>query len=248
VNRATLAKNPDDVTRMFDEAAHRYDRTNTLLSGGRDRVWRARTRAALGLRAGDRCLDVACGTGVSTEELARSGATVIGIDRSPGMVSQGGGRSVDIRVGDALSLPFEAHAFDAVTIMFGLRNVVDPVAALREMARVTRPGGRLVVCEFSHPVWPPFRTLYLHYLMGGLPRIARGVSSNPAAYTYLSDSILAWPDQPRLATMIKEAGWGHVAWRNLTGGIVALHRATLPQASDASASDASGSGPREPRT
>ncbi|MGP3977969.1 demethylmenaquinone methyltransferase [Streptomyces sp. 8N114] len=228
MSRATLAKDPDEVTRMFDEAAGRYDRTNTLLSGGQDKLWRARTRAALALAPGERCLDVACGTGVSTEELAQSGATVIGIDRSPGMVACGAARSLDLRVGDALALPFEAATFDAVTIMFGLRNVVDPGAALREMARVTRPGGRLVVCEFSHPTWTPFRTVYLRYLMGGLPWIADRISSNPDAYTYLSDTIRAWHDQRSLAALIREAGWTRVAWRNLTGGIVALHRALAP--------------------
>ncbi len=223
--RATLAKQPDDVSRMFDQAAPRYDVTNTVLSGGRDRMWRARTREALALRPGERCLDVACGTGVSTEELARSGAAVVGIDRSPGMVSQGARRPVALQVGDALALPFDDASFDAVTIMFGLRNVVDVPAALREMARVVRPGGRLVVCEFSHPTWAPFRTAYLRYLMGGLPRIARHASSNPDAYTYLSDTIRAWHDQRTLAAVITGSGWDRVAWRNLTGGIVALHRA-----------------------
>ncbi|WP_344488856.1 demethylmenaquinone methyltransferase [Streptomyces enissocaesilis] len=226
--RATLAKRPDDVSRMFDQAAHRYDLTNTVLSGGRDRMWRTRTREALALCPGERCLDVACGTGVSTEELARSGATVVGIDRSPGMVKQGEHRPVTLQVGDALALPFDNASFDAVTIMFGLRNVVDVPAALREMARVVRPGGRLVVCEFSHPTWVPFRTLYLRYLMGGLPRIARCASSNPDAYTYLSDTIRAWHDQRTLSAMITGAGWEQVAWRNLTGGIVALHRAVRP--------------------
>lgn len=234
--RATLAKRPDDVSAMFDQAARRYDLTNTLLSAGRDRMWRTRTREALALRPGERCLDVACGTGVSTEALARSGATVVGIDRSPGMVRRGAHRPVTLRVGDALSLPFADAEFDAVTIVFGLRNVVDVPAALREMARVVRPGGRLVVCEFSHPAWSPFRTVYLRYLMRGLPRVARRVSSNPDAYTYLSDTIRAWYDQPRLARMIADCGWSRVAWRNLTGGIVALHHAVRPAEPDASAS------------
>ncbi|GAA0445387.1 demethylmenaquinone methyltransferase [Streptomyces olivaceiscleroticus] len=231
MSRATLEKDPDDVTRMFDEAAARYDRTNSLLSAGRDRAWRARARTVLGLRPGERCLDVACGTGVSTTELARSGATVIGVDRSPGMVARGADRPVDLHVADALALPFADDSFDAVTIMFGLRNVVDPVAALTEMARVTRPAGRLVVCEFSHPTWAPFRAVYLRYLMRGLPWIARKVSSNPDAYTYLSDTIRAWHDQQSLATAIREAGWSQVAWRDLSGGIVALHRALAPAGS-----------------
>ncbi|WP_228974696.1 demethylmenaquinone methyltransferase [Streptomyces sp. DH12] len=228
MSRATLARQPDAVTRMFDQAAHRYDITNTVLSAGQDRIWRARTRQALALRPGERCLDVACGTGVSTEALARSGATVVGIDRSPGMVGRGAHRDVTLQVGDALSLPFEDARFDAVTIMFGLRNVVDAPTALREMSRVVRPGGRLVVCEFSHPTWEPFRTVYLRYLMGGLPRIARWTSSNPDAYTYLADTIRAWHDQRALADVIARSGWTRVSWRNLTGGVVALHRATRP--------------------
>ena len=115
-----------------------------------------------------------------------------------------------------------------MTISFGLRNIVDPAAGLREMLRVTRPGGRLVVCEFSHPTWAPFRTVYTEYLMRALPSIARAVSSSPDAYVYLAESIRAWPDQAGLAALIDGAGWGGVEWRNLSGGTVALHRATRP--------------------
>ncbi|MBO0877951.1 MAG: class I SAM-dependent methyltransferase, partial [Pseudonocardia sp.] len=129
---------------------------------------------------------------------------------------------------DALHLPFADASFDAVTISFGLRNLVDPAAGLAEMARVTRPGGRLVVCEFSTPTWPPFATLYRNYLMRALPAIATRVSSNPDAYVYLAESIRAWPDQAELARKIAAAGWTHVRWRDLTGGIVALHRARRP--------------------
>jgi demethylmenaquinone methyltransferase/2-methoxy-6-polyprenyl-1,4-benzoquinol methylase len=132
--------------------------------------------------------------------------------------------------GDGTRLPFADNTFDAVTISFGLRNIVDPRAGLREMLRVTRPGGRLVVCEFSHPTWAPFRTVYIEYLMKALPPIARAVSSSADAYVYLAESIRAWPDQPGLAKRIEEAGWGEVKWRNLSGGIVALHRATKPLA------------------
>lgn len=209
---------------MFDGVAAGYDRTNTVLSFGQDRLWRRATRRALDLRPGERVLDLAAGTGVSTRELALSGAYAVGADISLGMLREGRGR-VPLLAGDALALPFRAGSFDAVTISFGLRNVYDPGAALRELARVTRPGGRLVVCEFSQPVWAPFRTAYLGYLMRALPPIARGVSSNPDAYVYLAESIRAWPDQAGLASLIAAAGWGRVAWRNLTGGIVALHRA-----------------------
>lgn len=228
MSRASLAKRPSDVAAMFDGVARRYDLTNTVLSGGQDRLWRRATRRALRLTPTDRCLDIAAGTGVSTEELARSGADVIGCDFSLGMLTAGSHRPVPLVAADALALPFADGAFDAVTISFGLRNIVDMPAALREMARVTRPGGRLVVCEFSHPVWPPMRTVYGEYLLRGIPEVARRVSSNPDAYVYLAESIRAWPDQPALAARIAAAGWDRVGWRNLTGGVVALHRATRP--------------------
>jgi demethylmenaquinone methyltransferase/2-methoxy-6-polyprenyl-1,4-benzoquinol methylase len=215
---------------MFDGVAKRYDRTNTILSFGRDRSWRRATRSALALSPGQRCLDLAAGTGVSTEELARSGAYVVGADISLGML-QVGHRvrpNLPLLAGDALALPFADGAFDSVTVSFGLRNIVDTASALREMARVTRPGGRLVVCEFSAPVNPVFRRVYLEYLMRALPTVARRVSSNPDAYVYLAESIRAWPSQPELAAIIGGAGWSSVAWQNLTGGIVTLHRAARP--------------------
>lgn len=212
---------------MFDGVAKRYDLTNTVLSFGQDRGWRRATRAALRLEPGEQVLDLAAGTGVSTEELARSGAYAVGADISVGMLSTGHRTRPDLPLlaGDALALPCRDGVFDAVTISFGLRNVVDVDGALRELARVTRPGGRLVICEFSHPTSAPFRTVYMSYLMRALPEVARRVSSNPDAYVYLADSIRAWPDQAELATRIGAAGWGAVAWRNLTGGVVALHRA-----------------------
>jgi demethylmenaquinone methyltransferase/2-methoxy-6-polyprenyl-1,4-benzoquinol methylase len=140
------------------------------------------------------------------------------------MLRAGRHRPVPLVAGDALRLPFADGVFDAVTISFGLRNVADTAAALTEMARVTRPGGRIVVCEFSQPVWAPFRTVYTEYLMRALPEVAQRVSSNPDAYVYLAESIRAWPDQAGLATLLQGAGWTNVAWRNLTGGVVALHR------------------------
>lgn len=212
---------------MFDGVASRYDLTNTVLSFGQDRRWRRATRAALRPGPGERILDVGAGTGVSTAELATSGAYVVGVDLSLGML-RAGRRSrphVTLLAGDALRLPFADGSFDAVTISFALRNVSDVDAALHELARVTRPRGRLVVCEFSTPVNPAFRTVYLSYLMRSLPAVARRVASNPDAYVYLAESIRAWPDQPSLAARIGAAGWRNVAWRNLTGGIVALHRA-----------------------
>lgn len=229
VTRADLDKQPHEVAEMFDGVAERYDLTNTVLSFGQDRGWRRATRAALGLRPGERVLDVGAGTGVSTQELTRSGAFAVGADLSIGMLRAGKHTrpEVPLLAGDALRLPFPDGTFDAVTISFALRNVVDTEAALRELGRVTRPGGRLVVCEFSHPVNPAFRTIYLQYLMRSLPAVATAVSSNPEAYVYLAESIRAWPDQEALAARIGATGtWNRVGWRNLTGGVVALHRAT----------------------
>ncbi|MFC4375797.1 demethylmenaquinone methyltransferase [Nocardia halotolerans] len=222
--RASLDKKPHEVASMFDGVAKRYDLTNTVISGGQDRYWRWATRRALALRPGERVLDLGAGTGVSTVELGKSGAWCVATDFSQGMLSAGRFRQLPMVAGDAMALPFADDSFDAVTISFALRNVADIDLAMREMLRVTKPGGRLVVCEFSTPVFGPFRTLYMEYLMKALPRVARAVSSNPDAYVYLAESIRAWPNQRRLGRRIAEAGWDSVQWRDLTGGVVALHR------------------------
>src|ERR1700749_2859143 len=214
---------------MFDGVARRYDVTNTVLSLGQDRHWRRDTRAALPIRPGHKVLDLAAATAVSTCELQKSGAWCLAADFSVGMLAAGAARDVPKVAADATRLPFGDGVFDAVTISFGLRNVVDQQAALREMARVTRPGGRLVVCEFSTPTNALFATVYKEYLMRTLPRVARAVSSNPDAYVYLAESIRAWPDQAGLARRIADAGWAGVRWRNLTGGVVALPPATKPE-------------------
>ncbi|MEO9220457.1 MAG: demethylmenaquinone methyltransferase [Mycobacteriaceae bacterium] len=224
--RAGLDKNPREVAAMFDDVAARYDLTNSVLSFAQDRRWRRLTREALHPQSGERVLDLAAGTAVSTVELTRSGAWCVATDFSQGMLRAGLSRRVPMVAGDALHLPYADDVFDAVTISFGLRNVVAYRAGLAELARVTRTGGRLVICEFSTPTWAPFRTVYLEYLMRALPAVARAVSSNPTAYVYLAESIRAWPAQARLAAEIQAAGWSSVGWRNLTGGVVALHRAT----------------------
>lgn len=224
--RAGLDKRPAEVAAMFDRVAGRYDLTNTVLSGGLDAGWRRATRSALGAQPGSTVLDVAAGTAVSTVELAAGGVRAIACDFSQGMLRAGAARPVPKVAGDAMALPLADSSVDGVVISFGLRNVADPRAALREFARVTRPGGRLVVCEFSSPTWSPFRTVYTEYLMRALPQIARAVSSNPEAYVYLAESIRAWPAQAELATWLQETGWAGVEWRDLTGGVVALHRGT----------------------
>ncbi len=225
--RATLAKRRADVATMFDQVAARYDLANDVISLGQDRSWRRATVAAVDAGPGERVLDLAAGTGTSSAPFVRAGAQVVATDLSLGMLAVGRSRrpALSFVAGDALQLPFADASFDAVTISFGLRNVEDTIAALEEIRRVTRPGGRLVVCEFSTPTWAPFARLYTEYLIAALPRIAALVSSNPVAYRYLAESIRAWPDQQRLAAIISKAGWSDVAWRNLSGGIVALHRA-----------------------
>jgi len=230
VTRADLAKQPSQVAAMFDGVARNYDRTNTVLSLRQDRAWRRAVVRALDLRPGERVLDLAAGTGTSTEPFADLGADAVACDFSRGMLAVGAARRPDIPfvAGDAVALPFADASFDAVTISFGLRNVVEPQRALAELLRVTRPGGRVVVCEFSRPTLPVFRTVYTEYLMRALPVIARRVATNPEAYVYLAESIRAWPDQAGLAAWLRDAGWAGVAWKDLTGGIVALHRGVRP--------------------
>lgn len=213
---------------MFDEVASRYDITNDVLSVFQDRRWRRAVTAAVGAQRGERVLDLAAGTGTSTEPFIAASATAVACDFSVGMLSVGRRARPDVRfvAGDATRLPFADETFDAVTISFGLRNLHDVDEGLSEMLRVTRHGGRLVVCEFSQPTFAPFRTVYVEYLMKALPYVATRVSSSPDSYVYLAESIQAWPDQQALATVIGRSGWEGVEYRNLSGGIVALHRAT----------------------
>ncbi|WP_432573649.1 demethylmenaquinone methyltransferase [Kineococcus sp. SYSU DK005] len=224
---ADLTKRPRQVSAMFDDVAQRYDVTNDVLSAGQDRLWRRAVVRAVDARPGELVLDLAAGTGTSSEPFADRGVRVVPCDFSLGMVRTGKLRRPDLpfTAGDATRLPFADGAFDAVTISFGLRNVVDVDRALREMARVVRPGGRLVVCEFSTPPNPLLRRAYGAYLHHGLPRVAGLVSSHGEAYGYLMESIDAWPDQRALARRVGAAGWERVQWQDLSAGIVALHRA-----------------------
>lgn len=226
MSRARLDKDPAEVAAMFDEVAARYDITNDILALGQTRLWRRAVVNAVDPQPGERVLDLAAGTGTSSLPFARRGAEVVACDFSLGMLRVGRSRcpGLSFVAGDALRLPFGDGAFDAASMSFGLRNTADPAAALRELRRVVRPGGRLVVCEFSQPSLPPLATWYTDYLMRALPAVARRVSSNPDAYVYLAESIRAWPNQADLAAMMQAAGWQQVQWLNLTGGIVALHR------------------------
>lgn len=212
---------------MFDGVAKRYDAMNSIMTLGAVDLWRDLVVDAVEPAPGRRILDLAAGTGTSSATFAARGADVFPTDISMGMLQTGHRRQPDLHfvAGDATKLPYADDSFDAVTISYGLRNVENTAAALSEMLRVTRPGGRLVVCEFSTPIWRPFRHLYRDYLLGAIPAMAKLASSNSDAYNYLAESILAWPDQQTLADQMSDAGWQSVAWRNIAGGIVALHRA-----------------------
>ncbi|MFL6241116.1 MAG: demethylmenaquinone methyltransferase [Actinomycetes bacterium] len=226
MSRAGLDKGAEQVASMFDDVAERYDVTNDVLSLGQDRWWRRSVTGAVDAQPGEQVLDIAAGTGTSTEPFRAVGAQVVACDFSLGMLRVGRRRRPHLPfvAGDALALPFAGDTFDAVTISFGLRNVADVDQALREFHRVTKPGGRLVVCEFSLPTQPVLKPAYNQWLQL-LPRIARRVASNPEAYVYLAESIQAWPPPPSLAQRVAAAGWSQVGWRGLTGGIVTVHTA-----------------------
>ena len=228
MSRAGLDKNPRDVAEMFDGVAQGYDRTNSVMTMGFDRRWRWLTRKVLEASPGERILDLAAGTAVSTTEYAKSGAWCVAADFSLGMLRSGKHRAVPKVAADAFHLPFASDSFDAVTVSFGLRNMADTVAALREMCRVVRPGGRLVICEVSQPPFRPIRWLHYNVVLRLLPRITRPFSSNKDAYSYLAESMRDWHDQRELGLLITEAGWDEVEWLNLTFGVVALHRAVKP--------------------
>jgi demethylmenaquinone methyltransferase / 2-methoxy-6-polyprenyl-1,4-benzoquinol methylase len=241
MTRANLDKRPGEVSAMFDKVAGRYDLMNDVLSLGQDRWWRRIVARAVGAQAGDLVLDLAAGTGTSSRSFTVAGASCVACDFSLGMLQFGASRArsdqtepagqpgpsrpgpVRFVAGDALQLPFRDQAVDAVTISFGLRNVADTVAALAEMRRVTRPGGRLVVCEFSAITIAPVDMIYRRYLLHVLPAIARRTARNPEAYEYLAESIVDWPAQRELAGLIRAAGWSAAKWRNLSLGAVAVH-------------------------
>jgi demethylmenaquinone methyltransferase/2-methoxy-6-polyprenyl-1,4-benzoquinol methylase len=226
-----MDKQPDEVSGMFDDVAPNYDRTNAVMSVGNSALWRVATVRAVEPKAGERILDLAAGTGTSSAALARTGATVVAVDLSPGMIAEGRKRHPRIEFVEANGerLPFGDDEFDAVTISFGLRNIEHPKIALAEMYRVLKPGGRLVICEFSKPPRALFRTGYQVYTKFAMPIIAKVTSSNSEAYDYLAESIRNWPDQGTLSQWIRGVGFTRVAYRNLTAGVVALHRGHKPE-------------------
>lgn len=222
------------VQDLFRRVAPRYDFLNRLLSFRRDVGWRRFTAKHSGLKPGDHALDVATGTGDLAFELARlttSAGRVTGLDFSADMLAiakekakRNGMESLCTFVqGNALDLPFENDTFAAATIAFGLRNVVDRERCLKEMQRVVRPGGRVLVLEFSQPVWPVFRQLYLFYFTRLLPLIGRLVQGDADTYQYLPDTVLQFPDQETLAQVMRQLGFKDVRYYNLTGGISCLH-------------------------
>ncbi|MBA4248757.1 MAG: bifunctional demethylmenaquinone methyltransferase/2-methoxy-6-polyprenyl-1,4-benzoquinol methylase [Microbacterium sp.] len=220
---------------MFDGVARRYDRTNAVLSVGNAALWRIATVRAVDPQPGERILDIAAGTGTSSVALAKTGAEVIALDFSQGMVDEGRRRHPDLQFiqGDAMALPFGDAEFDAVTISFGLRNVQKPEVAIAEMLRVLKPGGRVVICEFSRPPMRVLRAGYHAYLRYVMPLIAGAASSNPDAYRYLFDSIRDWPAQSVLSQWLSTAGFTRVGYRNLSWGVVALHRGRKPASASA---------------
>ncbi len=220
---------------MFAGIAARYDLLNHLLSGNVDRRWRRLVAEKLrpALDADSTVLDVACGTGDLSLVIAEAcGARVVGVDFCRPMLdiaarkSAGVSRTIPFVEGDALRLPFADEKFDAATIAFGLRNLADVAGGLGELRRILKPGGRLVVLEFSRPVVPGFRALFQFYFSRVLPRVGGLVSGSRGAYEYLPDSVSKFPDQARLASLMSEVGFENVDYRNLTGGIAALHSGT----------------------
>ena len=222
---------------MFAGIAGRYDLLNHLLSGNTDRRWRRLVAEELrpSLQEGARVLDVACGTGDLSLTLSAAGrAQVVGVDFCRPMLEIARAKAeehksgVPFVEGDALRLPFADEAFDVVTIAFGLRNLSSVEEGLRELLRVLKPGGRVAVLEFSSPVVPGFRALFQFYFTRVLPRVGGLVSGSRGAYEYLPDSVSKFPDQKRLAALMRDTGFAAVGYKNLTGGVAALHTGTRP--------------------
>ncbi len=213
---------------MFDTVAESYDRTNDLLSFGQDRIWRKKVLKLINPQPGQTILDLAAGTGSSSIVFAKKGVKVIASDFSEGMLAVGRKRHPELEFvfADATKLPFKDASVDAVTISFGLRNVNQPKLAIQEMLRVLKPGGKVVICEFSQVSVPVIKSFYNFYLKRVLPKLSSLLASNQGAYEYLSESIMAWPNQAELVSWLSEAGFKDAQYKNLSFGVVALHHAS----------------------
>jgi demethylmenaquinone methyltransferase/2-methoxy-6-polyprenyl-1,4-benzoquinol methylase len=230
VSKADLSKKPQQVAEMFDGVAKNYDKANDLLSFGSARIWRKKVAKLVNSQPGQKILDLAAGTGSSSIAFVRDGVKVVAADFSRGMLEEGKRRHPELEFvfADAAELPFSDKEFDTVTISFGIRNVEKTEVALREMLRVLKPGGKLVVCEFSTIPNPLMHNLYRFYLRNILPTISALVSKTPEAYNYLAESIDAWPNQKELLKIIENAGFESVSYLNQTLGIVAIHTGIKP--------------------
>jgi len=230
-----VAEKKNRVREVFESVAGKYDLMNDLMSMGVHRLWKQFTLSQTGLKPGDRALDVAGGTGDIAAGLAKqvgNDGLVVLTDINVAMLARGRDRMMDMglvrnlrcSLANAECLPFQDQSFDCVTIAFGLRNVTDKAVALRSMYRVLRPGGQLLVLEFSKPVAPGLKPIYDTYSFSVLPWLGKVIAQDEASYRYLAESIRRFPDQETLKTMMRDAGFGDCSYHNLSGGIVALHR------------------------
>jgi demethylmenaquinone methyltransferase/2-methoxy-6-polyprenyl-1,4-benzoquinol methylase len=231
VSKADLSKKPQQVAQMFDGVAKNYDKANDLLSFGFARIWRKKVAKLVNSQPGQKILDLAAGTGSSSIAFLREGVKVVAADFSIGMIEEGRKKHPELEFvfADAADLPFTDKEFDTVTISFGIRNVEKTELALAEMLRVLKPGGKLVVCEFSRIPNRPLHSLYRFYLRNILPTLSALVSKTPEAYSYLAESIDAWPGQQELVKVIESAGFESVSYLNQTFGVVAIHSAFKPK-------------------
>ncbi len=226
--RVTTDEREKRIRTLFQAVAGRYDLMNDIMSMGIHRLWKRGLARAVNAQRGEHVVDLAGGTGDVARLMAKSGARVVVCDPSPAMMAVGRGRcpeSVDFVAGSAETMPFEGNSVDALTISFGLRNVTALHAALAEIHRVLRPGGRFFCLEFSRP-WPLIAPFYDAWSYTVIPRLGAWVAGEPAAYDYLIESIRAFPTQAKLADAMCDAGFTEVGWRNYSGGIACLHRGT----------------------